>query len=428
MTTSRDMLSLPPWAVRIRREREARNLSVTAAARALIAHATADETKRLPSLPDTESRVQTLRRRWFEWEAGSSNPNEGEAFYAPIVARMFGTSRYTIWPEANRGFASELIAPTGMETAEILTRMQRSDIDDATLDTVRRTIDLLCSEYPYADSAQLVREGRTWLRRVEGIRSHRLSLSQYREVLVLAGWLALLVGCVENDMGQRSAAEQTRKMALSIGLDTGHAEIVGWAYELRAWFALTDGDYRGVLEAAQAGTAATSTHGVSVQLLAQQAKAWARLGDRRQMEVSLDRARQIMDTLPYPDNLDHHFVVEPSKLDFYAMDCYRIAAEPALAENYADEVIRTSTAYDGTERKPMRIAEAQITLGVLAGCQGEVERAVDHGRRALAGDRQSLPSLSLVSTELGQLLQERYPTQPDVEDYLEQLRELRSSA
>jgi hypothetical protein len=31
--------------------------------------------------------------------------------------------------------------------------------------------------------------------------------------------------------------------------------------------------------------------------------------------------------MPYPDNLDHHFVVDPTKFDFYMMDCYRHLAE-----------------------------------------------------------------------------------------------------
>jgi len=63
--------------------------------------------------------------------------------------------------------------------------------------------------------------------------------------------------------------------------------------------------------------------------------------------------------MPYPENLDHHFVVDPIKFDFYAMDCYRHLADDNLAENLADEVIRSSTDFDGKERAPMRLAEAQ---------------------------------------------------------------------
>ena len=70
----------------------------------------------------------------------------------------------------------------------------------------------------------------------------------------------------------------------------------------------------------------TPRHPVAVQLAAQAAKAWARIGDRRQTEVALDRGRRLLDSLPYPDNIDNHFVVNPTKFDFYAMDCYRMLA------------------------------------------------------------------------------------------------------
>jgi tetratricopeptide (TPR) repeat protein len=200
---------------------------------------------------------------------------------------------------------------------------------------------------------------------------------------------------------------------------------------MRAWFSLTRGDYRGVIAAAEAGQAAAPHAGVSVQLAAQRAKAWARIGDRRQVEVALDRGRDLLERLPHPDNLDHHFAVDPAKWTFYAMDCYRIlpgASEQRLAETYAGEVLRAGIDYDGTERSPMRNAEARVTLGVVAARQGDVERALEEGRRALRGDRKSLPSLLMVSRELGATLGKAYGQESEVVDYLDQLRQLRASA
>ncbi len=62
------------------------------------------------------------------------------------------------------------------------------------------------------------------------------------------------------------------------------------------------------------------------------------MGDRRQTEVALDKGRSLLDTLPYPENLDHHFVVDPTKFDYYAMDCYRIVGANSMAEHLAEEV------------------------------------------------------------------------------------------
>ncbi|CAM5465226.1 hypothetical protein GCM10010220_02410 [Streptomyces parvulus] len=57
-------------------------------------------------------------------------------------------------------------------------------------------------------------------------------------------------------------------------------------------------------------------HSVAVQRSGQEAKAWARLGDRRQVEVALDKGRRLLEGMPHPDNLDNHFVVDPAKFDF----------------------------------------------------------------------------------------------------------------
>ncbi len=142
---------------------------------------------------------------------------------------------------------------------------------------------------------------------------------------------------------------------MSLGTEAGNAKIMGWAYEMAAWFALTQGDYRGVIVASEAGREIAGGHSVTVQLAAQKAKAWARLGDRRQVEVALDQGRNLLESLPYPTNLDNHFMVDPSKYDFYAMDCYRIVGEDRLAETYAHEVIGVGTSYDGQERSSARL-------------------------------------------------------------------------
>ena len=315
-----------------------------------------------------------------------------------------------------------------MDTLDLVSRLQASDVDSATLEALRVMTDQLCREYPFMPSEQLLTEARNWLSRLTNLQGQRLTLTQHREVLVLAGWLALLIGCVEYDMGKRQEAETTRRAALSLGAETENSEISGWAHEMRAWMALTTGDYHGLVTAAKHGIEVAPHQSVAVQLAAQEAKAWARIGDRRQTEVALDRGRKLLDAMPYPENLDHHFVVDPTKFDFYAMDCYRRLEEDPIAETLADEVIQAGTDFDGTERAPMRLAEARTTLGVVASRQGDLERAVDHGERALQGQRKSLPSLLMVSRDLTRVLKDRYPAESATESYLEQLHALTQGA
>ncbi|SDY10567.1 hypothetical protein SAMN05216215_10207 [Saccharopolyspora shandongensis] len=165
---------------------------------------------------------------------------------------------------------------------------------------------------------------------------------------------------------------------------------------------------------------------MTVQLIAQKAKALARMGRRDEMLDTLERGRVVLDGMPYPDNIENHFMVDPSKYDFYAMDCYRQIGENRLARELSDEVIRASTDFHGNERWPMRIAEAQVTLGIVAAREGNLDEAVGYGRRALSGDRKSLPSLAMHSRDLSQVLTERYADEPETEAYLEQLQSIQS--
>jgi hypothetical protein len=305
----------PVWARRMRQERLARGWSQHDAVRALRAHAAGT------SLTSDEN----LLRNWKRWEAGRSKPG---AFHQPLIARTFGTVTAALFPIA--------VAPP--DTVEIVARLRASDVGDSTVEGLTITVERLCSEYAHRPAEHLLSETRLWLTRLTQTLDRRLTLAQHREILRLAGFLALLVGCVEYDLGRRTHSEATRRAALSLGTESNSGDVVGWAHEMSAWQALTQGDYRGVLAAVEAGQSAAPHSGVAVQLAAQKAKAWARIGDRRQAEIALDLGRALLETLPPPADLGHHFVIDPAKFDFYAMDCYRCLGENRLAATYAREV------------------------------------------------------------------------------------------
>ena len=398
----------PVWARRMASERAARDWTQTDAARAMRAHAQRDG-KELPS-------HASLLREWKRWESGEVRPAK---FYQPLIAAVFGTVTWALFPEASR---SDLTA--GMNTVELVNRLRRSDMDQGTFDSLEIMTDRLCSRYTFVPAGQLLDESRAWLYRIMSWHDRRVTLTQHQNLLVLAGWTTLLISCTEYDAGNRQDAETARRAALLLAGEAGHADIGAWAHEIRAWMSLTSGDYQGVISAAREGMDTAPRSGVAVQLAAQEAKAWARIGDRRQTEVALDRGRRLLDTLPYPDNLANHFVVDPGKFDFYAMDCYRYLAEDRLAATLAGEVIQAGTAFDGTERAPMRMSEARITLGVTAARSGNLEAAVHYGRQALNRPRKSVPHLLMLGQELTTALTRRYPDEDATAAWLDQLHAL----
>lgn len=167
--------AVPEWARRIRALREARGFSQAAAAEAMRSHAN----RELPASGHIE-------RRWKAWESGSNKPSPD----ASLIAAALGTVTRTIFPPENRADSSDLLAVTGIDALEIVSRLQMTDVNEATLDGLRIAVDKLCSEYASQPAAELVGEGRQWLRRIVDMQEQRLSFRQRRDSLELAGWLA----------------------------------------------------------------------------------------------------------------------------------------------------------------------------------------------------------------------------------------------
>ena len=309
------------------------------------------------------------------------------------------------------------------ETAELLRRVQANDTAPATVEALHATVFELCCQYATQPAAGLRTEAHGWMREVARMLHRPTGLAAHRELLVAAGWLALLVGCVEYDMGMRTGAEATRVVARQLGDEAGHPEISAWSHEMAAWFALTQSRYRGVLTAARTGQAVAPSGSAAVQLAGQEAKALARLGDVAGVRDALARGRALLDRMAVPDRPDHHFVVDPDKWDFYAMDAYRLAGDDELAAHHARTVLALGAGPDG-ERAPMRMAEARLTLAAVAARAGDLEQAVATGVGALGAGRKSLPSLLMVAGELDVELHRRFPGESSADDFRDAVRSL----
>jgi hypothetical protein len=291
-------------------------------------------------------------------------------------------------------------------------------------DALRATVDQLCCEYPYRDANELISEARDWLRHIAQVLRKPTSLREHRELLVSAGWLAALTACLEYDLGLRTSAQATRAAARQLAGEADHSEIMAWTYEMESWFALTQRRYRDTITEARAGEEVSPSHPVIVQLIAQEAKALGRMQDPDGVRAALDRGQRLLDGFPAPEHPEHHFVVDPSKWVFYAMDAYRMAGDDRLAEEYARQVLSNSIGPDGIEHAPMRIAEARLTLATVAARRGDLEQATTLGLEALRGPRKSLPSLLMMAGELDVELDRRYPNEPATVGFREALRRI----
>jgi len=242
--------------------------------------------------------------------------------------------------------------------------------------------------------------------------------------MVIGGWLSLLAVCVHVDLGHRRGAAANRGTARQLGRHTEHSELEAWTFEVQAWQALLDGKYREAVELCQAGLKVADSHtSAAVQLTAQEARAWARLGDAKQTHATLDRSAGMVGHLPPPTQPHHHFVFDPHKLTSYAATTLAWLGDSQEAEPYAREVIRYYEEEAGPDEAPRRLATARIDLALVVAQEERPEEASHLGNLALESGR-LVPSNIWRAAELDRVLSDRYRDLLEVRDYHERFVEV----
>lgn len=376
-----------PWSTKFGRYRRAKGWSLTDAARAFIA----------VSDLHTSDQIDSVRRTISRWEQGGIDVPSPENQAA--IATMFDLPVKAFFPDAA---AAAPINPGRLSVdtwTDLMAQLGRTSVDIAVLDTAEAEVERLCTAYAGEPVGVVLEDSEQLGRYLVGLQS-QLDLRSMTRTYEMLAKLSLLRACLLYDLDDRTGAEAARRSAFRFAQELGDGPLLAWSYEITSWVALTTGDLPQVIASADAGARCSPQASVAAQLHAQSAKAWARMHDRHKTELALDRVRTVLDAQPPAANLRNHFVVDPTKANFYAMDAYRVIGADDLAEAMADTVVLTSTTPDGRILSPMRLAEAKLTHATLRARQGDVGGAVAQVEQALAIGRRSAPSLAMVAREV----------------------------
>ncbi|MDL4772911.1 hypothetical protein [Actinomadura xylanilytica] len=366
--------------------------------------------------------VKSLIDMIKQWEAGAWLPGPR---YRPLYARVLKTTEDELFgsPHAQPPMPADdrSVAAEEVELLDLAAHAGATDLAAGTLDLLDTVVDRLCRDYPTVSPEVLSRRGKAHLSYVLHLLNSRTTLAEHRELLVRSGWLSVLLACTLYDAGDKTGAEILRSTARRLGEQAGHGEIVGWSWEIAAWFALVERRYDEVVEYSEAGIQHAGASNAAVQLTLQAGRGYARMGDRRAIDA-LRVGRAIMDQLPRPGHPEHHFVFDHDKYEFYCSTIYTMLGENDAAEEHAREVIVQSRRPDDSVRWPMRYAMVNLDLGLVAGRRGDLESAVRHGQAALGPARRSGDLLPRAN-ELRSRLEDRYPRERRVAEFAEQLRD-----
>jgi hypothetical protein len=274
-----------------------------------------------------------------------------------------------------------------LESLELARRVAATDVGKETLVRLEQAVDDLATRYPVTPPNELLHAVRRHLSYVAHLVDARKTLGEHRRLLVAGGWLSLLAATLDIDLKHHRAARAHLGTAQTLALQAGHAEIHAWCFETKAWSVLTDGDYTHALALSQAAQQiAPPGSSAHVQATAQEGRAWARLGQRKETYDALNRVAKLVSPMPRPDRPEHHYRYDPGKAVAYTATTLAWVGDPA-AEPYAREVIDRMRAAETAGRWPRRVASAQLDLALALLAADKLDEACAHAQDALESGR-----------------------------------------
>jgi transcriptional regulator with XRE-family HTH domain len=270
---------------------------------------------------------------------------------------------------------------------ELGRRAEASDVGNETAGRLALAVDHLATAYPGTPPGELLGRVRAHLGYVGQFLGARTTLAQHRGLLVTGGWLSLLAATCLIDLHRDAAGAAHLRTAAQFARETGHAEIAAWCAETQAWQMLTEGDYRRAAGLAQAAQRiAPRESSAYIQAIAQEGRAWARLGAAAETRAALARVEALVSPMPVPDRPEHHYRYDPAKSEAYVATTLAWLGDPA-AEGCARHILaRLESAADGPPR-PRRAASARLDLSLALIAAGQHDEAAGTALEAITSGR-----------------------------------------
>ncbi|GAA0606553.1 hypothetical protein GCM10010174_24440 [Kutzneria viridogrisea] len=331
----------------------------------------------------------------FRWEQGTSEPLP---VMWPRLATALKLAEAELVAILSRYDTHEIVsalpwlAPVPedddeLEALELVRRVGATDVSSGTLARLESAVDDLAIAYPRTPPQELIQRVRRHIGYVNRLLDGRMTLAQHRRLLVVGAWLSLLGATVHVDLNQQVSATARLKTAASLAEDAEHDEIRAWCLETEAWRLLTEGNFKEALRLSlSAQQLAPVGSSIAIQAAAQEGRALARLGQRKETYDALSRVHRLVEPLVMPENPEHHYRYDPSKSVAYTATTLAWVGDSA-AERYAREIISRLGGGGDPGKWPRRVASANLDLALALLVTDELDEACAATLQAISSGR-----------------------------------------
>lgn len=270
----------PPWAVRLRTEREERLWAIPEMARQFRQAAEG-------SLPNLDSLVRMINK----WESGQHLPGER---YQLLYGRIFGIPRERLFDTGAHPVDDTLPEPLSAdEVMRFGSWAECTTIGAGTIGYYAGAVNRLARDYLRQPPDPVRARATEMTRSVFGlVQNGRQRLGQTRELYGVAAKLCAFNGWAAGDLGQMEMAEAHARTALILAEEADAPAIQALALSAQSKTAFWDRKHIQAAALARRGYDCSPNDTMKVFLACQEADAWQEAGD---MPRALDALRRVDD-------------------------------------------------------------------------------------------------------------------------------------
>jgi transcriptional regulator with XRE-family HTH domain len=247
-----------------------------------------------------------------------------------------------------------------------------------------------------------------------------LTPAQHRDLFVTAGWLSNLLGLLCFDLGDHMAATVWCTEVEKRAEEAGHPELGAWAAQTRVLMAFYGAKPRDALDYARKGQVLAPLGTVAhAKLVAQEMRAWAQLGDAREVAGARRRADQAIARLPAETPAQGAFAISRAGDPPFTATSLLLLGQYQEAEAITRMVIASHYGVDGRSgpgEHPTGFALAHLRLALALAGLGQLDEAHGAGTLALTAPR-PVRSVVVLGGEVDRTLTRTFGTTPAVRDF-----------
>jgi tetratricopeptide (TPR) repeat protein len=332
-------------------------------------------------LDSTKERAQRYAKG-DEDDVSGSTPDVDDTGDRPVSDQEQATKRRDALKRI--GALPVLLAETAAESRVLSRREEASDLGPATLEHAALAVEAFGLSYLQIQPQRLFSQVRACRRQLIELLEGRHTLAQRRELYVLLGWLSGLLGHLSLDLGDELGAGTHCVTAYQLARDAGHQGLEAWVRGTQVMVSTYSGDPRRAVAFAEAGLELAPEKSVSrARLAAQQARAYARLGDADLTSKSLQVAEDSLMATSEPVTTSI-FSFDAPYLPFYAGTSNVWIGRFHQARQHAERAIELCDAAPADWPVARALARVDLAIALVKQDCPEIERACELGAEALA--------------------------------------------